>query len=139
MQCSRFSLFREVLDSSSHLTENQWDVKENPTETSDEESASALECPHCGGCRLKLIAETSKPIWKGVFWRESETCPSWYAALQRDDHRRFWTSAYGEEFYDWYLETQVEGAKETEPAPPPPNQPYIPGMTPSVSFTLESF
>ncbi len=39
-----------------------------------------------------------------------------------EEHCRSWTEANGEYVYDWYLETQVESAKESEPAPPPPIQ-----------------
>ena len=101
-----------------------------------------LECPHCGSHKLKLLSETPKPTWKQLFYRESDTCPGWYADLQRGEHRLLWTAAYGEdgeEFYDWYLETQVEGAKETESPPSPPLQLFLPGMTPTLSFTIESF
>ncbi|TWU07574.1 hypothetical protein Pla52n_01470 [Stieleria varia] len=41
--------------------------------------------------------------------------------------------------YDWYLETQVEVAKETEPEPAKAIQMDLPGLTPGVSFEIESF
>ena len=57
-----------------------------------------LTCPHCGSDRLEQISQTPKRSWKELFWRESDTCPWWYADRQRDDHRRFWTEAYGVRF-----------------------------------------
>ena len=98
-----------------------------------------LECPHCGSDQLELIGQTPKPSWKALFWRESETCPQWYAQQQRDSHRRFWTAAYGSDFYDWYLETQVEGAKETEPESRQPLQLYFAEMVPQASFLVDSY
>jgi hypothetical protein len=100
---------------------------------------SVLACPHCGESELELISQSAKPSWKELLWRDSASCPWWYSKLQWSEHRRFWTAAYGEDFYDWYLETQVEGAKETEATSSPPIQLYFPGMTPGVSFELESF
>ncbi|WP_146519039.1 hypothetical protein [Stieleria varia] len=41
--------------------------------------------------------------------------------------------------YDWYLETQVEVAKETGWDPAKSLQMYLPGLTPGVSFEIESF
>lgn len=99
----------------------------------------ALACPECGSGDLEWVSQSGKPSWKELLWRESVSCPWWYSDLQWAEHRRFWTAAYGEDFYDWYLETQVEGAKETKPAAPPPKQLYFPGMTPRESFELESF
>jgi hypothetical protein len=113
-----------------------------PAESKGDQECSSeepsLACPHCGSSDLELISRTAKPSWKELLWRESESCPWWYSDLQRADHRRFWTTAYGEDFYDWYLETQVEGAKESEPSPPP-IQLALPGMTLRVSYEIESF
>jgi hypothetical protein len=103
------------------------------------EQAESLQCPHCGSERLELIETTGRPSWKELFWRESETCPWWYADRQREDHRRFWTEANGEDYYDWYLETWVEGAKEPASQPSPEIQLHLVGMTPQVSFEIESF
>jgi hypothetical protein len=47
---------------------------------------------------------TSKPSWKVVLRRESESCPSWYADSLEADARRFWDEAMGNGFYDWYLD-----------------------------------
>lgn len=102
-----------------------------------------LVCGHCGSDRMKLISQTPKPSWKELFWRESTTCPSWYANLLQESHRRFWTEKFGSDFYDWYLETQVEGAKETEPQPAQPVQLHLPGMqvelTPAESYLVDSY
>ena len=100
---------------------------------------SSLVCPHCDGRDLEMISRTAKPSWKELLWRDSAWCPWWYSELQWADHRRFWTAEQGEDYYDWYLETQVEGAKESGPSVPQPIQLYLPGMTPRVSFELESF
>jgi hypothetical protein len=88
---------------------------------------------------MKLIESTAKRSWRELLWRESETCPWWYAELQREEHRRFWTAEHGEDYYDWYLETQVESAKESEPPPPPPRQLHLFAMTPPVQFEIESY
>lgn len=93
-----------------------------------------LVCEHCGSDRLELIAQTAKPSWNELLWRESETCPWWYADLQRESHRKFWTECYGEDFYDWYLQTQVEGAKEPEPSRPPAVQLLLPGLDTSSTW-----
>jgi hypothetical protein len=127
---------REALSSSDRLTKDHASEEEPVIGDTDD---STLECPHCGGDQLKLISQTPRPSWKDLFWREDDRCPPWYAELQREEHRRLWTEANGEDYYDWYLETQVEGAKESEPAPPPPIQLYLPGMTPQRSFEIESF
>jgi hypothetical protein len=120
------------------------DVTQVPTESGGNESERStdgpdLACPHCGSDRLELISQTGKPSWKELFWRESETCPPWYATCQRESHRQFWTEAYGSDFYDWYLETQVESAEETRPQSSRPVQLYFTGMTPRVSIEIESF
>ncbi|TWT87802.1 hypothetical protein [Stieleria varia] len=81
------------------------------------------------------------PTWKELFWRESETCLEWYAERQRESHRELWTAQYGSDDYDVNLETQVEVAKETGPGDP--DVPFRigsgPGLTPGVSFEIESF
>ncbi|TWU01024.1 hypothetical protein [Stieleria varia] len=104
------------------------------------ESVPSLpECKCCDSIELSLVCEAPKPTWKELFWRESETCPEWYAERQRESHREFWTAHYGSDDYDWYLETQVEVAKETGPEPAKAIQMYLPGLTPGVSFEIESF
>ncbi|WP_425289847.1 IS91 family transposase [Stieleria varia] len=120
------------------------EVSEAPVEAVDSmdsqwEPPSLPECAHCGSIELSLVCETPKPTWKELFWRESETCPEWYAERQRESHREFWTAHYGSDYYDWYLETQVEVAKETGPEPAKAIQMYLPGLTPGVSFEIESF
>ena len=107
--------------------------------TDDWQETVLLECPCCGSDRMRLLESTAKPSWKELFWRESETCPAWYADLLSEDHRRFWTDAYGSDFYDWYTETQVEGAKETEQQWAPPIQLHLFDLTPRVSFEIESY
>jgi hypothetical protein len=77
---------------------------------------------------------TAKPSWKERVWRESDSCPWWYADLQRDSHREFWTRSYGEDFYDWYMQTQVESAKEQEQERSPAIQLSLPGLAASQSY-----
>ena len=76
-------------------------------------------------------------------WRESDTCPWWYADLQRNAHRRFWTESYGEDFYDWYEQIQVESAKESGDRVPLPIQLSLPGLSPiwthRDSYLIDSF
>ena len=88
-----------------------------------------LLCEHCGSDRMELISETPKPSWKELLWRESDMCPWWYADLQRASHRKFWTASYGEEFYDWYRQTQVESAKGNERQRSPAIQQSLPGFS----------
>ncbi|KLU05082.1 hypothetical protein RISK_002844 [Rhodopirellula islandica] len=90
-----------------------------------------LLCEHCGSDRLELVAQTEKPSWKELMWRESDSCPWWYADRQRESHRKFWTESHGKDFYDWYLQTQVEGAKEREQDRPPAFQLSLPGLAAS--------
>ena len=96
-------------------------------------STAALKCPHCGSDSLALVSETPKPSWREVFWRESEACPAWYADLQREEHRLYWTATYGEDIYDCYMQSWVESAEErktaTAPPPPTPIQLVLPGLT----------
>ncbi|EMI46628.1 hypothetical protein [Rhodopirellula sp. SWK7] len=92
---------------------------------------------------MELVAQTAKPSWKELMWRESDSCPWWYADSQRDSHRQFWTEANGEDYYDWYLQTQVESAKEHEPERSPAIQLSLPGLAASrarqESYLVDSF
>lgn len=121
------------------------DDSANVPQASEEtpQSQADLTCEHCGSDRMELLSQTPKPSWKELLWRESATCPSWYADLQRESHRRFWTKEFGSDFYDWYLETAVEGAKETEPQPPQPVQLHLPGiqveLTGAESYLVDSY
>jgi hypothetical protein len=136
-RCAKYmSRSRELLELIGR-TETQADLSDNDTPCLVE--GLDFACPHCGSDRLELIGQTAKPSWRELFWRESKACPQWYADHQRESHRLFWTEAKGSDFYDWYLETQVEGAKETEPESAPPVQLYFTGMTPRVAFELDSF
>ena len=103
------------------------------------EPEAGPRCPHCQSTSLELLSETPKPSWRKVLWRESTTCPNWYAKLQQEEHRRFWTELHGEDFYDWYQQMCVESAKKPPPKPPPPIQPYLPGITPASGYELYSF
>ncbi len=90
---------------------------------------TAFKCSHCGSDSLALVSETPKPSWREVFWRESATCPAWYAALQREEHRLYWIAEYGEDIYDCYMQSWVESAKEKTTPTQPARQPYLPGLT----------
>ena len=92
-------------------------------------SSTALKCAHCGSDSLALVSETPKPSWREVFWRESETCPAWYATLQHEEHRLYWIAEYGKDIYDCYMQSWVESAKETVPPTQPALQPYLSGLT----------
>jgi hypothetical protein len=138
-QATYMSRCEELLESSGRACASEVDESSNREESELADDTVVWECPRCGSDQLELIGQTPKPSWKTLFWRESETCPEWYAEQQRDSHRRFWTAAYGSDFYDWYLETQVEGAKESEPESGQPLQRYLPGMTPQISFAIESY
>ena len=96
-------------------------------------------CSHCGSDRLLLTEETPRPSWRDLLGATSESCPGWYAQLQREDERRFWDGLMGEGFNAWYLETVLESAKEPPPSPPPAVQLYLPGLWPGNSFQLQSF
>jgi hypothetical protein len=96
---------------------------------SEVKSTTAFMCPHCGSDSLALVSETPKPSWREVFWRDSETCPAWYAALQREEHRLYWIAEYGKDIYDCYMQTWVESAEETVPPTQPALQPYLPSLT----------
>lgn len=98
-----------------------------------------LQCAHCGSDRMELIETTARPSWRELLWRGSETCPTWYSELQWADHRRLWTETHGTEFYDWYLETQLEGAKEIGGRQPSPIQLFLAGMTPGHPFHVQSY
>ena len=81
---------------------------------------SALVCEHCGNESLTLIDEIDKPSWTDVLRTSSEACPDWYRESLDLDDRRFWDAAMGEGFsdwYDWYLKSEEESAKELELEP----------------------
>ena len=100
---------------------------------SEVKSTTGFLCPHCGSDALALVSETPKPSWREVFWRESETCPTWYAALHREEHRLHWIEEYGKDIYDCYMQLLVESAEEATAATAPPSPPLIqlplPGLT----------
>ncbi|WDQ14948.1 IS91 family transposase [Rhodopirellula sp. P2] len=112
-------------------------------EATCEEEHPDLLCEHCGSDRLELVAQTAKPSWKELMWRESDSCPWWYADLQRESHRKFWAESYGEGFYDWYRETQVESAKGILAEPTRRIQLPLPGFSPvrdhHESYLIDSF
>ena len=99
-----------------------------------------LVCEHCGSVSLILVNQFDKPSWKDVLSRRRTTCPEWYAVSQKLDDRRFWDARMGEGFsdwYDWYLESPIEGAREPDPPDRPvPAQLFLPGMQePGISTT----
>ncbi|QDT03884.1 Putative transposase [Rubripirellula lacrimiformis] len=93
-----------------------WRLEEPSADSSKEAFAQSPDqvCEHCGSDRIELIQDTPKPSWAEIFRREDDRCPEWYADRQRESHRRLWTASYGTDFYDWYVETQVESAEEIE-------------------------
>jgi hypothetical protein len=95
-------------------------------------------CPHCDKPALRLLYESSKSSWFALLNHLDPRCPDWYAELDLEEHRRYLMEAYGIEYEDWYLETQVESAMKSL-TPPPPIQLYLPGMSPVRDFQLESF
>lgn len=119
----------------------------NPEEFTDpaEESAEEpLRCQYCGSGSLRLIKEIAKPSWKTVFSRHSESCPRWYAESRELDDRKFWDAAMGEGFsdwYDWYLKSGTESARESDPAPdiPAAVQLPLPGLSEAGNYVLYSF
>jgi hypothetical protein len=99
--------------------EIDFDVK-TFAETGPECCGDALVCEHCGSESLTLSREIDKPSWTAVFRSGSASCPEWYATSLNLDDRRFWDGAMGEGFsdwYDWYLKSSVESAREPETDP----------------------
>ncbi|WP_246146597.1 site-specific integrase [Rubripirellula lacrimiformis] len=96
-----------------------WRLEEPSADSSKEAFAQSPDqvCEHCGSDRIELVQDTPKPSWAEIFWREDDRCPGWYADRQRESHRRLWTASYGTDFYDWYVETQVESAEGIEREP----------------------
>ena len=117
-----------ALDDAGVGIENEIDFDPKSMEKTDSEYArDALVCEHCGSDSLTLVREVDKPSWKNVFSTHSEACPQWYAASLKHDDRRFWDAAMGEGFsdwYDWYLKSGIESAREPETNPdrPPATQ-----------------
>ena len=77
-----------------------------------------------------LVEEYGKPTWEQLLSRGSECSPGWYAESQKLDDIRFWDAAMGEgfsEWYEWYLKTEAESAKEPAPPDPAAVQPLLPG------------
>ena len=104
-------------------------------EESDNEKSP--RCPHCDARALRLVGESIKPSWSVLLDHLDPRCPDWYAELDYQEHCRYLWEAYGVDYEDWYLETQIESAKS--PPPPPPIQLYFPGMCPARDFLIESF
>ncbi|MDV6031795.1 MAG: transposase [Phycisphaera sp. RhM] len=106
-------------------TEIDFDVKSIEASESEfvgdtSEGDSGLVCEHCGSESLTLIDEIDKPSWTDVFRVGNEACPDWYRESLDLDDRRFWDDAMGEGFsdwYDWYLKSEEESAKELELEP----------------------
>jgi hypothetical protein len=99
-------------------------------------------CPHCGRALLRLIAEYDKPSWKQLLWRQAKTCPPWYAESLHEDHRRYWASQYGSDFYDSYeeyLKTPLEGAKPPGGSRAEPIRLWLPGMAIGGSYGSDWF
>ena len=106
-------------------------------------SSTPMKCSHCGSDSLALVSETPKPSWREVFWRESETCPPWYATLQREEHRLYWIANHGKDIYDYHMQSSVESAEETitEKAPRVTTQLQLPltGLTLVTAFETIPF
>ena len=95
------------------------------------ESASSLSCEHCGSESLTLIEEFAKPSWGLLLSRGSECSPPWYAESQELDDIRFWDGAMGEgfsEWYEWYLKSELESARESRQFVDRPIQLTLPGL-----------
>ena len=136
---------RELLESTGRSDALGSDVLSGEQPASDQRPSAHpdLLCEHCGSDHMELISQTPKPTWKELLWRESGACPWWHADLQRASHRAIWTESYGADFYDWYMETQVESAKEPEQSPSPAVQLKLPGLDTQwahpESYLLDSF
>jgi hypothetical protein len=115
----------------------------NAADSEMPEKPSGANCFSVGTPCLTGWVSTAKPSWKERMRRESDSCPWWHADLQRDSHREFWTRSYGEDFYDWYMQTKVESAKEQEQERSPPIQLCLPGLAASQpyqeSYLVDSF
>ena len=110
-----------ALDDAGIGIENEIDFDVNSfAETGPECCGDDLVCEHCGSESLTLSREIDKPSWTAVFRSGSASCPEWYATSLNLDARRFWDGAMGEGFsdwYDWYLKSSVESAREPETDP----------------------
>jgi hypothetical protein len=103
-----------------------------------------LTCEHCGSESLRLVKEIAKPSWKQLLSARSESCPAWYAESQQLEERAFWDTAMGEGFSDWYdeyLETEAESAKESQRARKQPSEQQLslPGMESAGIYQTDSF
>ena len=91
------------------------------------------KCSRCGSVALALVSKPSKPSWREIPWREGDTCPPWYAELQREEHRLYCTETYGADIYDCYMQMLVESAEEEAPPmdsqPATLSQPLLPSLT----------
>ncbi|QDT03306.1 hypothetical protein K227x_16880 [Rubripirellula lacrimiformis] len=122
-----------------------WRLEEPSADSSKAALAQSPDqvCEHCGSDRIELVQDTPKPSWAEIFWREDDRCPEWYADRQRESHRRLWTERNSTDFYDWYLETQVESAEGIEREPIAMVQLPLAGFTGDLgypqSYLVDSF
>ena len=91
-----------------------------------------LVCDHCGGESLRLIKEIDKPTWESIFARNSQCSPLWYRTSHEKDEIRFWDTAMGggfSDWYVWYLKSGIESARESERACRRSVQLHLPGFS----------
>ena len=88
---------------------------------------------NCGSEKLVLVSKTPKPRWRDVVRRYRDTCPDWYAELQREEHRLYWIMTHGEDIDDCYMQEWIESAEESTPETPSSvpleTQPFLPSLT----------
>jgi len=107
------------------------DAEQENESMADCDSEPELSCEHCGSGSLRLIRECCKPSWDQLLSRDSECSPGWYAASQKLDDIRFWDAAMGEgfsEWYEWYLKSEAESARESAEPTDRPLQLTLPGF-----------
>lgn len=118
-------------ESSTAPAQEDIDVREGEESAAACEAAAMICCEHCGSESLTLIKELAKPTWDRLLSRGSECSPRWYAESQKLDDIRFWDGAMGEgfsEWYEWYLKSESESARECSGIEDRPIQLTLPGF-----------
>jgi len=123
---------------------------EEQAETADSHSESgsdndsSLKCQACESGSLRFMGSTAKPSWSKLLTHFDTRCPSWYAEQDYESFCGQIEREHGIGYEAWCLEMRIESPMK-EPAGgraeprQPPQQLYLPGLSPEPGFAIESY